>query len=158
VAAPDGTISAEKVRATTVTNTNHGFSRAMPAGVTANVKQTVSFYVKPAEKNWCWVRMTAKDATVRTGWFNAATGANGTVNASLTFRSSFVGNGWYRLSITTDPLAGAGAGLVEIGFCDVDNARAYASVIGDGMYFWGLQFELNTLFPGAYVKTTNNPI
>lgn len=153
ILAPDGTVTAEKVACTGVVNTNHGFSRSSPAGALAGTQQCISLFAKQAEKSWIWIRVTDFAAVARTLWFNTATGLFGTVNGSFLVSSSLSANGFYRISAGSSTGAGAGPELVEIGFCDVDNVRAFAGAAGQGVYMWGLQFDLNVRTPSPYRKT-----
>lgn len=113
--------------------------------------QTFSCYVKAGTKSWVLLAPNAgQDCSV---YFNVSTGAIGTVNTSsgilIRYAIEFVGNGWYRCSVTYTH-SGAVRGVQMY----MANADAGISYTGDGsgtLYIWGAQITGGQV--GQYTQT-----
>ncbi len=79
----------------------NGISPAVPIGA----PHVRSIYAKAGTLNW--LEIETNDAGGTVAYFNLATGAIGTVSAGLTAKTQYMGNGWYRCSVSgVNSLAG----------------------------------------------------
>ena len=157
IAAPNGTLTADKSIATT-TNGAHQLYQINSG--TSGVTYTISFYVKEGEYN-----------RFRFGPGNAAVGggdkvveinlalSNPIVSQDAIFNSSAfvlsVGNGWYRVGATFTATA-TGTMTVAVLQTLINNAGS-SSFAGDGtsgIYIWGAQLEQSATV-GEYIPTTS---
>ena len=151
IIAPDGTLTADKLEATTT-------QEAYVQGdvIVQGSKQTLSFYVKQGNTNYCHLLLWDKTANGARQWFNIN---NGTVGSTTSFGSGVTvasasiesaGNGWFRCKAVfnnTDATIG-----VRINVSDND-ADGNPSV-GDFIYIWGGQIVKGDK-PKDYLKTTD---
>ena len=101
IAAPDGTLTADRIVETAGTN-NHQLIHSSASYLTGET-YTVSVYAKAGERNWLAIQSI--NATVA-DWFDLTNGVVGTsANGGVI---TPVGNGWYRCSITFVKNATAG--------------------------------------------------
>jgi hypothetical protein len=146
--APDGTTTADKLVEDTTASNTHQIAGAIITLASASTN-TVSVYVKAAERTWCRV---ANAGVVSGGAFvNLSTGQFGTIEAGVTASSiQSVGNGWYRVSVT-----GVLAGTSAQWAVQLSTGNGNTSYTGDGtsgILIWGAQLELGS------VATTYQPI
>ena len=157
IAAPNGTLTADKSIATT---TNGAHQLFQVTSGTSGVTYTISFYVKEGEYN-----------RFKFGPGNAAVGgadkvveinlalSNPIVSQEAIFNSSAfvisVGNGWYRVGATFTATA-TGTMTVAVLQTIINNAGS-SSFAGDGtsgIYLWGAQLEQASTV-GEYIPTTS---
>jgi hypothetical protein len=151
--APDGTTSASRWVATSTNNAAPG----QVAAVTANAPYVFSvFYKWEAGSTWVRVRFDA-GGSVRSAFFNTATGALGTVNTPLgnitAFSSSAPtaqGNGWYRFSVAFT--ATVSSVNISVAAATADNTALMA--ISDQWLAWGVQLEAGSTAT-ALIPTTS---
>jgi hypothetical protein len=152
-AAPGGTVTADKIQETAVTNFFAITSN--PAGSNGTI-YTHSIYAKAGERTSMQVSFTVSIATVI---FNLS---NGTVTSStgsslISASMESVGNGWYRcITRLTTVASGANplfhiVGTVEGGF------TTFAGVAGNGIFIWGAQLNVGALQP-YYPTTVKNAL
>ena len=148
VAAPDGTVTADKITET-ATSAPHQFN---PSPVVAlNTVYTLSIYAKAAERNWVILNIFTGTDSCWT-WFNVSTGVVGTVGAGASAAIQSVGNGWFRCSISI-LTASSGTPNVAYWIADADGSINYTGVAGYGIYAWGAQLEANASFSTSYIPT-----
>lgn len=137
IAAPDGTLTADKLEETTTGGTGHW---AFQSTTTIAAAHTFSVYMKGAGRTWGLLRIRDSSGNDRCAWFNLATGVVGTVQANLTASISSAGGGWYRCSITVSA-ALAGSNPCVVGAANADNSLSYTGDGTSGVYLWGAQLE-----------------
>ena len=143
---PDGTLSADKI----VSTADGGYRVFFQsAAATASVAHTATIYAKAAEQSEITMELRyAGEGEVITASFTL-TGAGVAVVANPTgsplVSIEALANGWYRCNTTkTNPGAGTTCLLI---------VKPGGTVVnGEGVYFWGAQFELGA-FPSSYIPT-----
>lgn len=151
IASPDGTVNADKLVETAVTNVHavYNFSIAVSAG-----SYTTTGFFKAAERTW--TKVTLFDSTGDKGaWFNLSNGTVGTQEAGVTATIFNFGNGWYRCSVTRTLLAGSGG--VAFYAATADNVNNYAGVAGSGIFIYGAQLEAGS-FATSYIPTVASTV
>jgi len=145
-AAPDGTTTADKlVMNNGLSPTSAGADGIYQVSSVTSGVYTVSFFAKAAE----FSSVNVRDNAI-TGAFlniNLTTGAvtNPAPSQFVGAKTVNYGNGWYRVSFTTDTVVATQAFSIRAG------------VTGDGtggFLLWGLQFELGT-YETSYIKTAS---
>jgi hypothetical protein len=134
VAAPDGTLTADKINE----DTSFAEHKASQSATVAAGSVTLSVYAKAAGRGFLAIRENINGTFVNT-FFNLATGAVVSTGASRTSSISSVGSGWYRCAVT----ATSAGGSVNCGF-DVSSNGSDVVYTGDGtsgIYVWGAQLE-----------------
>jgi hypothetical protein len=162
IAAPNGTITADKIVEDTTTST-HNVSQSYTASI-AVVPHTISFYVKAAERTAVsiWFRGTSSGNRYEVG-FNLA---NGTVRGS-SLQGNFtsgaesiqsVGNGWFHCTATATPGASETSMRLTIFLNNSPslstNNPSYTGDGTSGIYLWGAQLEQASTV-GEYIPTTS---
>lgn len=161
VAAPDGTVTAEKFVETTDNNTHEALRRPSDT-FTANQAYTFSIFAKPTETNpRNIIVLTAGGVSTHGARFNISTGAvDGSVGANVTADIKPAGSGWYRCSITWTYTVNTNS-LLYVSLTDgTYTLTANQVYVGDGVsgiYLWGAQLEQRSSAT-AYVATTTAPI
>lgn len=132
IAAPNGSLSADKIVESTA-NTTHVVIQDV---ATAASPYTFSAYMKAAGRNWgVLYNVTAS----RYASFNLSTGTVGFTSAGTTASITSVGDGWYRCSITG--AATAATNSFRIYIADADNSTTYTGDGVSGIYLWGAQLS-----------------
>ena len=142
---PDGTQNADKF----VDNTNNDI-HALYLGITISSDTTISIYVKAAEYSKFAISNLSDGGDVL---FNLSTVA--VISTSANFKNAkieSVGNGWYRVSATTNGTSGGKA----MGYQLVNDSGAvsFAGTGSKGVYVWGAQYEASS-YPTSYISTTS---
>ncbi len=144
--APDGATTADKY---IVTNGSTTSWCPQNVTVTAGVQLTLSVFVKDAGGGS--VNVYFYDATDADNWitFNTVTGAYSATfgAASKTYTSTYIGDGWYRLSVAFTPASATGFS------CGV-RTSGWTGDGTKGFYVWGAQLEANAA-PTSYIPTTS---
>ena len=155
--APDGTTTADTLIETSGVSSVHNV-RQEAVSVVAGLPYTASCYFRqPAGgRRYGYVVLGPSATYGGTGagaFFDLTTGLiTSTNNGTATIQS--VGNGWFRLSITSTPTVTNANALFSIGFSLNQAAQTYT---GDGrvaMTCWGAQLEQSTTV-GEYIPTTS---
>jgi hypothetical protein len=166
IAAPDGTITADKIQEDN-TSAGHSVFNAGPsaAGNADTVVGCYSVFLKAAERS----RVLLVLGAAASGFSTNSAIAVFDLSAGTVVTSSVIGlgsitatgiqsfaNGWYRCWI-----AGAAneAATNHLPYIFVDDGTHtvptnYTGVTGNGVYAWGAQFEAGASFPSSYIPTT----
>lgn len=157
VAAPDGNLTADKLVATAVAGSHYLYRYK----TLANGRYTASVYVKAAEITEVYFYMS--DASYSTGIIaNLAAGTYTTTLAGSWANSTYfmqdVGNGWWRIGVSSDK--GAGTTMTPILALRKAGSTSFTGDGVEGCYAWGLQVEegeLTDYFPVTGGTWTANP-
>jgi hypothetical protein len=113
----------------------------------------LSCYVKKGIRDW--VRVQLYDGTNNQSvWANVNTGVLGTVVSPATATIESVGDGWYRISISTTMLSASGGWAI---YSSTDDAQfgGYQGTNGaTALYLWGLQINIGSTAK-PYFPTTD---
>lgn len=146
--APDGSFTADKWNEDS-SNGSHQISG--PSGFSNSTTYTLSVYAKAAERNFLILNIWSGVSSFWT-YYNLSTGVVGT-NPSGTGRMEYVGNGWYRCSLTVTTAA-TGSPNTAMWTAANDGVIMYQGVAGNGIYAWGAQLEVGTVAT-SYIPTLN---
>lgn len=113
---------------------------------------TLSCYVKKGIRDW--VRVQFYDGTnTQSVWANVNTGVLGTVVSPATATIESVGDGWYRISISTTMLSASGGWAIYS--ATSDGGTTYTGTNGaTALYLWGLQINIGSTAK-PYFPTTD---
>ncbi len=160
VTAPDGTLTADKIVATTAGG-YHGAASNM--NVYAGLSYTISFYAKAAE----YTKVCVSDSS--NGRFSCSfdlvAGTAGVPLGTSTGKVATITSdkdGWYRCSLTQTVAVSGAPGMFLVGYPDTGATLGVygAQYTGDsvsGAYFWGAQVEQRDSAT-VYVPTTSEPV
>jgi hypothetical protein len=151
IIAPDGTLTVDKLISTAVSGF-HNINRSSGTRV-ASTAYTYSFFAKAAEIGFCLPNFSsALTGTQISATINLTTGAATSVSAGLTVRTVFVGNGFYRISITATGDANTTAFQAAINTTDAAGNGSHTGDGYSGIYIWGAQLEAGA-FATPYIPT-----
>ena len=122
--------------------------------------QTLSVYAKAGERNQVWLQLgQMSNGSLQKIVFDLTTGLFSSA-PNLTASMTSVGDGWYRLSISGNPVSSGTAIGISTGVTvnntlvyptsngDVVVGASYAGTAGSGVFLWGAQLEAGlTLSP-----------
>lgn len=143
IAAPDGTLTADKLIENTATG-SHDVRRIVAVAATDSL-YTLSAYVRPAERTLIELRFYGPDALGVSAFFNLGTGTLTSVSGSYTEASGAIvaaGGGWFRASLTAR--TNSAATTLE-SVLRLNAAGPVSTYLGDGtsgVHIWGAQLEL----------------
>jgi len=146
IAAPDGTLTADRL-VETATTTNHQILHSNITWVTGET-YTISVYAKAGERNW--LAITPANTATIADWFDLTNGVVGTTANGGVMTS--VGSGWYRCSITFVKDATTGGPTIFVRTAN-GQTGTYLGDITKGLYVWGAQLNRGSA-PTAYIPTT----
>jgi hypothetical protein len=134
---PLGLYTADKLQETATTAEHY-----ILQSVTLTAAQyTLSVYLKAAERTWAIIQFST--GGLEATWFNLApdgSGVPGTVAAGCAAASIYVGNGWYRCSVTRTATAATWYGVVNPSLGN-GISPIYAGTLNSGIYIWGAQLS-----------------
>jgi hypothetical protein len=135
---PLGGYTADKLQETATTAEHY----VLQGVSVAAAQHTFSVYLKAAERTWATIYFSTGSATPT--WFNLAadgTGVPGTVASGFTAASTYVGNGWYRCSITGTSTATTWYAIVNPSLGN-NLSVSYAGTLNSGIYIWGADLRV----------------
>jgi len=153
IAAPDGTTTADSMFETTATS---GHNLGQTITTINGSTYTFSAYVKANGRNFCALYI---GGTNKGKFFDITAGGGGSVGGDLigaptSAALTYVGNDWYRVSITAVVTASS---AVQIYSCDTISTFSFTGDVTKGLYLWGAQLE-NRSSATAYTATTTQAI
>lgn len=156
LAAPDGTLTADKLL-DTATTAVHRVTQTLTFSV--GTAYTMSVYAKAAERSALYVKAPdARFGASSHASFDLATGV-ATVGGGGSAVMIAAGDGWYHC-VYSLPCTSSGTGDVEYMMASSATASfANTTYLGDGggMFLWGAQVEVGYL-AGPYAATTTTPV
>lgn len=149
IAAPDGTVTADKLVESATTSVHYVVRTTTLA---AGLIYSTSVYAKASGRSFIIIQPTSDS---RFAYYNLSNGTVGTVSGSpVSTAIQSVGNGWYRCSISfTSP--GTGAVECRLYSAATDGNATYAGNGTSGIFLWGNQLNTGTL--AQYVSTATGP-
>lgn len=153
IVAPDGTLTGDKINE----NTSAG-GHGVYIGITAtNVIHSGSVYLKAGERTKATVFIY--DVTAATVYEVKVDLSNGTVIGTPTGTAviTSVGNGWYRVSITSSSALVVGTSRLWIRSLDASANDSYTGNGFSGIYIWGAQLEAGA-FATSYIPTVASQV
>lgn len=155
---PFGLATAETLVESATTNW-HGLYQLFPC-VVGN-QYTLSVYAKYNNRQFLQLSFsTTGFNSTHYANFDIQGGTVGTVGAGATASISSVGNGWYRCSITCNPVSSQSGSAGKITIVTASNAafdQSYAGSTSNSVIIFGAQMEVRSSV-GAYVKTQGYPV
>jgi hypothetical protein len=149
VAAPNGTVTADKLVEDTTASNNHRIRQDIS---TSAIPYTFTVFCKAAERGYVALyNLTTLSGQV----FDLITGTVGVVVGTAPTSASITsaGNGWYRCSITVTATAATNSWSLYI----LPSNTSTLTYTGDGtsgIYVWGAQLSVGSV-PGDYTPTTS---
>jgi hypothetical protein len=157
IAAPDGTVTGDLIEEDTSTGF-HRVSQTLISGTISTGTYTASVYVKAAQRSRAYISLddnatgevTAGFATLTQAFTITTAGSWSGSTASI----EDVGNGWFRISLTSTKGDGSSALTLRVGIAQVNvTTISYTGNGTAGLYVWGAQLVASDS-NGRYVRTT----
>ncbi len=157
IAAPDGTVTGDLIEEDTSTGF-HRVSQTLISGTISTGTYTASVYVKAAQRSRAYISLddnatgevTAGFATLTQAFTITTAGSWSGSTASI----EDVGNGWFRISLTSTKGDGSSALTLHVGIAQVSTTTiSYTGNGTAGLYVWGAQLVASDS-NGRYVRTT----
>lgn len=145
--APDGTMAADYVASTGVSNSFISIRAPFNASDTV----TCSIFARAGTSSRVIFEYYDNGVYLVTN-FNLST-LTYTAGTGMTARIANVGNGWYRLSVTKTFTQSSASAFVGTFYIDQYGTGA----AGQGVYLWGAQAEIGA-FPTSYIPTTTTTV
>ena len=113
---------------------------------------SLSCYVKKGARDW--VRVQLYDGTnTPSVWANVNTGVLGTITGGATASIENVGNGWYRINVSSAMISASGGWAIYSSTADAQYAGYQGTNGTTALYLWGFQINNGALKP--YFPTTD---
>lgn len=134
IAAPDGSLTADKIVETVDNNQHFVYQNYAPSN---GQVCTLSVYAKAAERTWISMQGGGTGGI----WFNLSNGTIGTnLGGGFTGTIENAGNGWYRCSISGTWTSQTNYILIR----PSDGGYSYTGDGTSGLYLWGAQLEFGS--------------
>lgn len=149
--APDGTLTADKLRDDTSANATHGIYQNFTAS--SATAYTVSVYAKADGRSHFAITFDDYGSIFAndSAFFNLSTGATGTTDSDITSSIQDCGGGWFRCIATRTTLT-SGSARVAFYLADADNSTSYTGNKYSGVLLWGAMAEASS-HCSSYLKT-----
>jgi hypothetical protein len=158
IVAPDGTLTADTIVEDDGSATTHYIYQDIAhATFTDSTDYTYSAYFKAANRSWVAFQFKNTDDDTDRAYFDLVRGVVGNVSASATATISYVGDNWFRCSMTRDSGSGTTDARLYIVVGEADNDQSFDGLSQNSLYAWGTQLEKGA-FPSPYVKTTTDEV
>jgi hypothetical protein len=153
IAAPNGTITADKIAEDTTASNTHFIAQTVV--VTAGIPYAFSVYVKAAERTWAYVLTGGTPFGSNGVYIDLSNGSLGSTVGTLDSGPfvQAVGDGWYRVSFTATPSTG-GNGQLQVRLATGNDGQTYTGNGTSGIFLWGAQLEQASTV-GEYIPTTS---
>jgi hypothetical protein len=161
IVAPDGTLTGDKI----VEDTTNAQRSAQQQNITTSTTttSTTTFYAKAGERTVLSIRYGSQAMANRgqgnVDLTNGSTGGIGNIGSATgtTLSATLVGNGWYRIAISTNPNDAAATQMRLQIFLSNSTVTGVSgpTYTGDGysgIYIWGAQLEASST-ASTYIKT-----
>ena len=157
IAAPDGTVTGDLIEEDTSTGF-HRVSQTLISGTVSTGTYTASVYVKAAQRSRAYISLDDNATGEVTAGFALLTQAFNITTAGSWSGSTAsiedVGNGWFRISLTSTKGDGSSALTLRVGIAQVSvTTISYTGNGTSGLYVWGAQL-VRSDSNGQYVRTT----
>jgi hypothetical protein len=149
--APDGTTTADKIVETALDGAHAIYKSSFPMPEVSAA--TFSVYGKKGERNRINLYFRTAAGYMNT-IFDLSGGTIVSVGAGITASMQPCGNGWYRCTVSGDPLGGTAGSWGYVTIRLDDNTESYLGDITKGLYLWGAQLEVGSAAT-TYVPTTD---
>jgi len=136
-AAPDGSVTADKLVENTASSTHPAFQAA---SVVSGTRYTFSVYVKAGERSFCRVEASGAAMTAGAVNVNLTTGATSNDGSVVASSATLIGNGWYRIQVTSTA-GSTGSGNFVVYPATALGGFNYTGDGTSGIYIWGAQFS-----------------
>jgi hypothetical protein len=155
--APDGLTTADLFTEDSTSSSDHTLAR-VTGTLADSTQQSFSLFAKPNGRNEILLRLSQKDGTTATVWFNLAAGTVGTVTGSAVGRIEAHANDWFRCSIAADSASGGTTPQIIIFLGSGSETYSYNGDGSSGVFFWGMQLEVNKAMESSYVATAASTV
>ena len=157
IAAPDGTVTGDLIEEDTSTGF-HRVSQTLISGTISTGTYTASVYVKAAQRSRAYISLDDNATGEVTAGFALLTQAFNITTAGSWSGSTAsiedVGDGWFRISLTSTKGDGSSALTLRVGIAQVSTTTiSYTGNGTSGLYVWGAQL-VRSDSNGQYVRTT----
>lgn len=133
IIAPDGTLTADKISETATNGQHYIQNLSLPRLIGDTC--TFSMFVKAAERTVVELRINENNTAFIGVAFDLVNGVVTNVDGSVKYTMLYVGDGWYRCSVTRTT-AFAGSSFYSV---FINQSSAYLGISGRGAYIWGAQ-------------------
>ena len=157
IAAPDGTVTGDLIEEDTSTGF-HRVSQTLISGTISTGTYTASVYVKANQRSRAYISLDDNATGEVTAGFALLTQAFNITTAGSWSGSTAsiedVGDGWFRISLTSAKGDGSSALTLRVGIAQVSvTTISYTGNGTAGLYVWGAQL-VRSDSNGQYVRTT----
>ena len=147
ITAPDGTLSADAILATTSDSLH--FVQQRDISVTSGTNYTVSCFLKKNGYRYAELRLSVNIAAEVVVDFDLGTATGGTLIE--------LANGWYRVIATATATSTGGNTRMSIILRDDSNNSSFVGDVTKGVFAWGAQLEESTV-PTSYIPTVASTV
>ena len=112
--------------------------------------KTFSLFAKAAGRNEIHILLAQKDGSFASVWFDLSTGTVGTAVGDAVGLIEKYADGWFRCMFMADSATGGTTPSVIIRLGSGSETQTYDGDGASGVYFWGMQFEVDAAFPSSF--------